>query len=700
MLSSVSRPAWQKAPFIRLLIPFITGILLQVYTSPPSFTGWTILLSASLVYFILSVFKLAVQYNLRRYTGACIHAWLLATGMLLAFHNDIRTNPAWINNYYSEGNTVLATLEEPLSEKTKSYKANASVRVVIRSNGASIFVKGNVLLYFQKDPSLSRLHYGSQIVFKKSLQPIKNSGNPGSFNYQRVCYFRNISYQVFLKPKDFVVLKIDNQNLFKKFLFAIRAKFVDILSKNISGEKESGLAEAMLIGYKDDLDKDLVQSYSNTGVVHIIAISGLHLALIYALLTWLCKPLGRRNSWAQWLRPVLIIAGLWLFSLAAGGSASVLRSAVMFTCLVTGDSLSRRISIYHSLALSAFVLLCYDPFLLWDAGFQLSYAAVVSLALFMKPLYDRWYCKNKMQDLAWKLVAVTLAAQVLTVPLCIYHFHQFPTFFLVANLVAVPVSGIILMGELLLCGLSCIPAVAKLVGTALHWIIFFLNSFIERTDALPGSALKGFQVTTLQLICLYLFITGLLFWLLYKKKTGIVWALPALLVFTGIRTGSFWKASQQQQLIIYNIPQHQAIDFIEGRKYVFKGDSLLLHDDFVQSFHLNPARVLYRISPTDSLESLITSKHFICFGNKVLLLADSSLSLQPTKEKIRVDIVLLTKNPPFTIQRLTKTITSRLIIMDASNTAWKINRWKQECRENGVAFYSIPDQGAFVLPLQ
>lgn len=690
---------WKTAPFTRLLPPLIAGILLQEYADLPVLTGWGLLVSSGFIYSLISLTGLSVQFRLRTGNGLCIHALLFAAGMLLVFYSNIRNSPAWINNYYSEENIVLATIEEPLSEKTNSYKANASVREVIRGNGESVFVKGNVLLYFQKDSSLSNLHYGNQIAFKKTLQPIKNSGNPGSFNYQQFCDFRNISHQVFLRPGEFVVLKIENQNLFKKFLFAIQHKLVEILSKNISGEKEAGLAEAMLIGYKDDLDKNLLQSYSNTGVIHIIAISGLHLGLIYAILSLLCRPLGKRNV-AKWVRPVIIISGLWLFSLAAGGSASILRAAVMFTCLVLGESISRKSSVYNSLALSAFLLLCYNPYWLWDVGFQLSYAALLSIVLFMKPIYNSLFIKNKMLDAVWKLVAVTLAAQILTIPLGLYHFHQFPVLFLVANIIAVPVSSIILLGEIICCALAFIPVLAQWLGIILHWIIFALNTFIETIDRFSFAVMDGFQISSGQLLLVYITIGGFSWWLLQKKKSGIALGLIAGLWFTALRTHSFWQASQQQKMIVYNIPKYQAIDFVCGRTFVFKGDNQLKENSFLQNFHLKPSRTLHRISPQNSIANLNLSSHFISFGNKVILLADSSLAVISLPGSLRVDILLLTKNPQVYISQLCKKIKPQLIIIDASSPLWKINRWKQECARLGLAFHSVSDHGAFVLNLQ
>src|SRR5262249_36907228 len=153
--------------------------------------------------------------------------------------------------------------------------------------------------------------------------------------------------------------------------------------------------------------------------------------------------------------------GLWLFSLLAGAQASVLRSAVMFTCIVLGKNFSRSSSIYNTLAVSAFILLCYDPFWLWDVGFQLSYAAVLSIVIFVKPIYNWFYIRNKILDFIWKLNAVSIAAQLLTTPLSLYHFHQFPNYFLLSNFAVVPLSSIVVLGEIFLCSTLFFPVLAS-----------------------------------------------------------------------------------------------------------------------------------------------------------------------------------------------------------------------------------------------
>jgi competence protein ComEC len=295
---------------------------------------------------------------------------------------------------------------------------------------------------------------------------------------------------------------------------------LQILKQYIHGDKERGLAQALLIGYKNDLDQSLVQAYTNTGVVHIIAISGLHLGLIYWLLSLLTKPLKRKKQF-KWIAPVFIIAGLWLFALLAGAQASILRSAVMFTCIVLGQALGRtNNSIYNTLAVSALLLLCINPFWLWDVGFQLSYAAVLSIVVFMRPIYNWLYFKNKAIDFLWKLNAVTLAAQILTVPLSIYHFHQFPNYFLITNFIAVPLSSLILLGEIFLCTVAFIPALANITGKVLTWLISIMNGWIEKINSISYSIWDSLHISLTQMVLLLVCIAGFSFWLLEKSKIG------------------------------------------------------------------------------------------------------------------------------------------------------------------------------------
>lgn len=689
---------WKEAPFLRLIVPLITGILLQWNLSISSAIAWLTLSIALIAFILFSFAKIGFLFKWNKLNGFYINLILVAAGMLLSYYKNTAHQQNWISNYYQPGQAMQLTLEEPLSEKAKSYKSVASVSLLPDSNNPKA-VKGNIILYFQKDSSILKLDYGSQIIISKNLQPIKNSNNPGTFNYERYAAFQDIYYQLYLKPNEFVVLNTKKENFFNRFIFQTRKKIVSILSTYIPGDKERGLAEALLIGYKDDLDMALVQSYSNTGVVHVVAISGLHLGLIYWLLNLLLKPFYKRKH-TRWLKPFVVITGLWLFAILAGAGPSVIRSAVMFTCIVIGESLKRPASIYNTLAASAFLLLSYNPFWLWDVGFQLSYAAVLSIVIFMKPIYNWFFIQNKILDFIWKLNAITIAAQILTVPISIYHFHQFPNYFLFTNILAVPLSSLIVLGEILLCTVSIIPLLAKYAGIALHWLIWVMNSFVEHMESLPFSLWDSLYFSIPQLIFLYAATAGLSFWLLQKTKTGLKAGLLFLVGFMILRSWSFYQSSQQQKLIVYSVPQHAAIDFVKGRDYAFAGDSVLLEDDFLRNFHLKPSRILHRMNLKDSLTTLNTENNYFLFGDKKILLIDTNYRFEPLPEKIKADIVILSKNPKLYINNLLKSVDCKQIIIDASNPKWKVDKWQQDCSNAGLSCFSVVDKGAFVMNLR
>ncbi|HEX4877100.1 MAG TPA: ComEC/Rec2 family competence protein [Chitinophagaceae bacterium] len=687
---------WKRTPFLRLLLAFMAGIILQWNYSLPLI----ILLLVGLLCLagLLGFFFMPVTAKFRYSLVAGVLSSLAfgAAGGIVTYKKDVRNNPDFLGHHYHPGDYLVAVLDENPVEKTKSFKANARISRLI-SGDSAIPVQGHIIIYFKKDSSL-KLSYGTQLLFKKDLQAIKNSGNPGGFDYKRFSLFQGITHQVYLKPGEYETLPGQQQHWFRQFLYNTRNKILDILRQYINGDKELGLAEALLIGYKNDLEQSLVQSYTNTGVVHIIAISGLHLGLIYWLLTILMKPLEKRKR-IKWLRPVLIIGGLWLFSLLAGAQPSILRSAVMFTCIVLGDSLSRKTSIYNTMAFSAFLLLCINPFWLWDVGFQLSYAAVLSIIIFMKPVYNWFYIPNKALDFIWKLNAVTIAAQVLTVPIGIYHFHQFPNLFLLTNFLAVPLSSIILLGEIALCSVAFIPAVATQLGRLLSWLINSMNLYIEKIESIRYSLWDGLQITILQATLLLLFTAGISYWLLEKSKQALLAGCTALFVFASLRTFSFIERDRQQKIIVYNVPQKRAVDFVNGRHYYFIGDSDLLADDFARNFHLKPSRILFRISPAEQLDGLTAYENFARYRGKNIMLLDRATYFSSGNEKPVVDLLVISKNPKLYMKKLAAGLEIKQVVFDGSVPSWKTRYWKKDCDSLQIPWHDVTTNGAFVMNL-
>jgi competence protein ComEC len=157
----------------------------------------------------------------------------------------------------------------------------------------------------------------------------------------------------------------------------------------------------------------------------------------------------------------------------------------------------------------------------------------------MKPIYDWFYIKNKALDFIWKLNAVSIAAQLLTTPFSIYHFHQFPNYFLLTNFIAVPLSSLILLGEIFLCAILRYPFCAVFTGKVLSWLIWLMNSYIEVIESLPHSLWDGLQINVVQAILLVTLVTGFGYWLLEKQKMGVWAGLCSVLFFVFFRSLSF-----------------------------------------------------------------------------------------------------------------------------------------------------------------
>jgi competence protein ComEC len=687
-------PIWKNIPFLRLLLPLAAGILCGWYFSlhfkvAVILAGLTI--PFLLFYFIASERR---KFFSSATTGISINLLLMALGLSLVWFNQIPKQPTWVGNLYCKGDFLQLRLLEPVSEREKNYKALATVTNIYRNNN-TIKVSGKAVIYFRKDSVPPALKYGDIIIVNKQLQEITNSGNPGGFDYKRYALFNGTTHQLFLQASDYKKSMHAEPTYFWKRMYQLRSYVLQTIRTYVKNERESSVAEALLIGYRDDLDRDLVQAYSNTGVVHVIAISGMHLGLIYVLLLFLLKPLDRFKK-LKIVKTILIIIFLWVFSLLTGGGASVMRAVIMFSFIAGGDLLNRKGNSYNSMAASAFVLLCFNPFLLWDVGFQLSYAAVLSIVLFMKPIYHWFSIQNKLLDQLWKLNAVTIAAQILTLPLCLYHFHQMPTLFILSNFIAVPLSTFVLYGLILLMAFSFFTAAATVIGSCTAMLLKWMNQFILWIDHFSFSVVDGISLHPIQTIALYLFIATTSIWLLQKRLAACLWSIITLCLFFGSRAISRYKTSQQQKLVVYNLSQHSAIDVMLGNKYYFIGDSVLLKEGFLRNFHLKPSRVFNQVFHSGMPVDLKGHTAYQINEKKIVLI-NQSYRYNSLAIPIEADLVIVSGNPRLYVNDLLKTIRCRLVVFDSSNPAWKLALWKKDCDRLNIHYFCTSEQGAFVM---
>lgn len=683
---------WKKAPFIRLVLPLITGIILQYYCN---FTLTDIIVTGipSLIFiYLFSFFKESFRYQYRFLKGIFISFALIAAGAFVVHIKDIRNHTNWYNNNSTAGALYVLKIQEPLVEKAKSIKATCTVEQVI-SDSQITGVQGKVLVYFKKDGAASSLQYGDKILIRKPFTDLTNSGNPFAFDFVAYMARDQIYQQVFLSDNDWKKTGGNDAQFFQRLLFSVRDYVIAMIDKYIPGEAEAAVANALLVGYKVDLDKDLVQAYSNTGVIHLIAISGLHLALIYGLLFFITGKLPFFRSHLQ-SRIVLIIFCLWFFALLTGASPSVLRAAVMFTFISIGTLSGKRAFIFNSISLSAFVLLCYDPYILWNVGFQLSYSAVLGIVVCQRAVYNWLHFNNKVFDYAWQLVSVSLSAQVFTIPLCLYYFHQMPLLFVIANLVAIPLCTLAIWSCILLIGISVFAPAALYAGKLAYAFLWIMNQSILYINNFPFSVWKNISFNIYETLLLSIFIISMLSWFFSKEKLALTLGLLGLLFLGVIRVSDQWKAYNQQKLIVYNIPKHSAIDIINGNSYSTITDEAIRKDSLLSAYNINPARTAYRLYKEKKLQEP-RLMNFLQINNSRILLLDSALALAPSAP-IALEYIIVSNGATFKMNTLIQNFSFNQIIFDASNPAWKIRQWKKECEELHLRFHDVSTQGAFI----
>jgi competence protein ComEC len=334
---------------------------------------------------------------------------------------------------------------------------------------------------------------------------------------------------------------------------------------------------------------------------------------------------------------------------------------------------------------------------LWAVGFQLSYLAVLGIVIFQRPIYNWFYFKNKILDKTWQLMSVSTAAQLLTFPVCIYYFHQFPNLFLFTNIVAVPLAIIILYTAIALLVFSWAPYAGVYLGKLVGGLTWCMNKFILWVNDLPFAVWDRIPATVISTWLLYATVLAFAAWLMRKNKKYFQVAMGVLLLFVLLGTHYKWQAYKQQKLIVYNVPQHRAIDLISGNRYRFIGDSILLEDGLLQNFHLKPGRIARQLkSRADSLNNLFQQNMFYQFKAKRILVLDKPVIFNPALPKINIDVIILSKNPKLSIIQLAKVFNAGQFVFDASNPLWKIKQWQQECKSLQVNYHSVPEAGAFI----
>ncbi len=672
--------AWYRLPFIRISIAFIAGIVMGQYWLLP-IIALKIVMAIGLIFLIGFYFLPAsIKFRYNWIGGLLIHIVFIGFGWMLLQLDQQK--PVLPNN-----SPLIVSIRDPLSNSKLSLKTTG------------VIGKTKLALYFKKDSIASSIKIGTQIALIKKPATITSIHNPGGFNYKAYAASQQIFYQCYLTNNDYRIISTVSPSYISQVLASVQQYVLNTIQEFIHGAKEKSIAEALLIGYKKNLNPELLQAYSNTGVVHIIAISGMHLGMIYGLLLFLLKPLSKTRI-GNWLRLIIMLLVIWTFTLVTGAAASILRSAIMFSFIIVGQPYRKKAPIYNSIAASAFCILCYNTLQLWDIGFQLSYTAVISIVAFSKTIRNLLFLENKLLKSCWELTSVTIAAQIGTIPLLLFYFHQFPNLFIFSNFIAVPLSGIILYLEIILVAIVPIKFIAMYIGELTSFLIRVMNNVIENTARIPFAVTHDIQINLLQTILLYAFILLIAFGLMKKNKPSIYVALFCLIICCAIHANDQIKAASQYKLMVYYLPKKSAVDIFAGTNHQFIGDPSIDQNPLAIKNYLSPTRILYRAN-TPAIHSAIFTQQgvgsipLIVGPKKRVLLVNDAFKLPSYLTNHSIDLIILTGNPLIGLENLSIYFNCTQFVFDCSNTMWKIEQWKKEAERLHLRHHSVPEKGAF-----
>jgi len=336
---------------------------------------------------------------------------------------------------------------------------------------------GKILVNIQKDSIENQLQVNDNLVVKTEFLNIREPQNPYGFNYKKYLQNQQIHHQIQLKNQELLVLQNKSTTL-RGIASKIRANINTSLISNGFKDDELAVINALLLGQRNTISSDLLESYSGAGAVHILAVSGLHIGIILLLLIFIFKPLHYFKN-GKLIATLFIILILWMYAIIAGLSASVVRAVSMFTALTIGMQLIQRSNVYNTLIISMFFLLLFNPFYLFEVGFQLSYLAVFSIVWIQPKLYNLWKPNYWLPDKIWQLFTVSIAAQIGVLPLSFFYFHQFPGLFFLSNLVIIPFLGFILIAGIIIITLAIFDILPQFLGDSYSYFIQLMNSFVE-----------------------------------------------------------------------------------------------------------------------------------------------------------------------------------------------------------------------------
>lgn len=689
---------WIPFAMVRITAIFIAGVFTGIYSPdfPDSSATFTLFLVSGILYIPVR-FTFRSYGSLRLISGITGLTSIFFAGSLTVF---LRNETCFPDHLLANKEKVQATkvmITGSVEEKEKSWKRAGRIEQILTENGWESSA-GRVNLYWPKAEPVRNLDHGDRIIIRGTPQLVNGPLNPHEFDLRQFLSYRNVFHQQYIMPGQWFLMSHSIEKGFLYFAHRARVWSVNALKKYIHEPHEQGIAIALVLGVTDGVDNELQNAYAASGAMHVLAVSGLHISIIYGILVLTLGFLNRVQG-GQWLIAAVSLILLWAYAFVTGLSPSVLRAVVMFSFVVVANPFGRRTNIYNTLAASAFCLLLYDPFLIMSVGFQLSYLAVLGIVCLYRPIYNVWTPDSRLVDWAWQITCVSIAAQIATLPLTLFYFHQFPVYALLSNLFVIPGSFVVLVAGLFLLLISPITSIATWVGMVYEWFVRIFNDGLFIVEKFPGSLIQSIYISAYQAFLLAACIVMIMLLLQFKRFRFLILSLLCVILFSALGWYHLWNEVNRSGWTVYAVKGHSALEWKEGSNALFAADSVLLADTEAIRYHIQPARIVNGVSETtaagDEFSRDVHGLRFYRWKGKTFIWIRSQGYQLPNT--VKVDCIVVSNNAVRSVRKLAEHVTFNQVILDGSNSNSYASRLVKEAQSLNLALSFVQRDGAFTL---
>lgn len=686
---------WGKYPLLRIFGCFLLGIIIAFNFSESIQIHPVIGMIVTGIIIVIYAFTHSfISYKNRIVAGIFVFLLMFWMGCFTAHLFTSIKKEASAAACGQQKQMFIGDVKETPVLKNKSVKMLVNI-IQYQDSIKNKSTNFDMILYLKKDSRAENIQYGDRIVFYVRPQFVDPPKNPSEFNYKRYLKIKNIYLQAYVD--DYAWEKISEKHGNKIMIFAsgLRQNLLKILDKSNLEKNENAVISAILLGVSDKLDPELSQQYASAGVSHILCVSGMHVGVIYMIINYLLFFLSKGRIQKS-IKTIVLLLTIWLYACVTGLSPSVMRASTMFTFMAFGHLFERQPNTYNSILTSLFFLCCLNPLIIYEVGVQLSYSAVFGIVWLQKPIKTIYKTKTKVGKHIWEIMAVSFVAQLLTFPFSMYYFHQFPTYFLLANIAIISLTPFVVGTGILYLVLSFWTWTHEYLSLLLNYMIKSMNYVVSFVEKLPFSTLGNLYINSTQLLLLYACILCFAFAVLYKRKFYFFISLFSVSAILFINLHHKNKNLHSHEMLIYSINKGYIMDCICGHTIYTMGDSTSLSDNKKHEYHTENYRIKKGIKNQQQItddfkdERLYKSKNYIQFCNTNLLVVDNRIYFENnTPEKLKIDYLLIDNNPNVKIDNLLKMIDANTIIFTTNNSYFKTNVWKKECDSLKIAYHDL-----------